>query len=68
MNLVQGMYENVQRCERVGEGLSDKFEEKVGVHQGSVLSPQPFIVVLDALSHYMGRFQLSAFARKWMMH
>ena len=43
------MYENVQRCERVGEGLSDKFEGKVGVHQGSVLSPQPFIVVLDAL-------------------
>ena len=29
MNLVQGMYENVQHCERVGEGLSDKFEEKV---------------------------------------
>ena len=25
-------------------------EEKVGVHQGSVLSPQPFIVVLNALS------------------
>ena len=45
MSLVQGMYENVQRCERVGEGLSDKFE-KVVVDQGSVLSPQPFIVVL----------------------
>ena len=50
MNLVQGLYENVQRCERVGEGLSDKFEEKVGVHQGFVFSPLPFIVVLDALS------------------
>ena len=48
MNLVQGMYENVHYCERVGEGLSDKFEE-VGVHYGSVLSPQPFIVMLDAL-------------------
>ena len=46
MNLVPGMYENVHRSERVGEGLSDKFEEKVVVHQGSVLSPQPFIVVL----------------------
>ena len=34
MNLVQGMYENVRRCVRVGEGLSDEFEGKVGVHQG----------------------------------
>ena len=41
MSLVQEMYENVQRC----EGLSDKFE-KVVVDQGSVPSPQPFIVVL----------------------
>ena len=44
------MYENVQRCEWVGEGISDKFEEKVSAHWGSVLSLQPFIVVLDALS------------------
>ena len=44
------MYENIRRCVRVGEGLSDKFEEKAGVHQGSVLSPQLFIVALDALS------------------
>ena len=32
MKLVQGLYENVQHCERVGEGHSDKFVEKVGVH------------------------------------
>ena len=44
------MYENVPSCVRVGEGLSDEFEGKVGVHQGSVLSPQFFNVVLDALS------------------
>ena len=50
MNLVQGTYENVRRCVRVGEGLSDEFEGKVVVHQGSVLSPQFFNVVLDALS------------------
>ena len=44
------MYENISRCVRVGEGLSDEFEGKAGVHQGSVLSPQLFIVGLDALS------------------
>ena len=35
MRMVQGMYANV--C--VGEGYSEEFEMKVGVHQGSVLSP-----------------------------
>ena len=33
---------NVRECtaQCMGEGLSDEFEGKVGVHQGSVLSPQ----------------------------
>ena len=35
---------------RVGEGYSKEFEVKVGVHQGSVLSPLLFIFVLEALS------------------
>ena len=35
---------------RVGEGFSKEFEVKVGVHQGSVLSPLLFIIVLEALS------------------
>ena len=34
----------------VGEGYSEEFEVKVGVHQGSVLSPLLFITVLEALS------------------
>ena len=34
----------------VGEGYSEEFEVKVGVHQGSVLSPLLFIIVLEALS------------------
>ena len=34
----------------VGEGFSKEFEVKVGVHQGSVLSPLLFIIVLEALS------------------
>ena len=44
------MYENIRRCVRDGEGLSDEFEAKVGVRQGSVLSPQLAIFALDALS------------------
>ena len=45
---------------RVSEGLSDEFEVKVGVHQGSVRSQLPSITVLEALSRefeleYLGR-------------
>ena len=51
MNPVLGMYANVQSCLWVGEGLSDDFQEKVGVHQGSaVLTPQLFNIMLDTLS------------------
>ena len=32
MELVQGMYENVWSRVRVGEGLSEEFEVKVGEH------------------------------------
>ena len=59
---------NVRCCVRVGEDLSDEYEGKVGVHQWSVLSSQLFIVVLGAFSKWMGKFQLFAFTRKWMMH
>ena len=50
VRLVQGMYANARSRVRVGEGYSEEFEVKVGVHQGSVLSPQLFIIVLEALS------------------
>ena len=51
VRLVQGMYANARSRVRVGEGFSKEFEVKVGVHQGSVLSPLLFIIVLEALSH-----------------
>ena len=50
MRLVQRMYANTRSHVRVGEGYSEEFEVKVGVHQGSVLSPLLFIIVLEALS------------------
>ena len=50
MRLVQGMYANARSLVRVGEGYSEEFEVKVGVHKGSVLSPLLFIIVLEAFS------------------
>ena len=50
MRLVQGMYANARSRVRVGEGFSKEFKVKVGVHQGSLLSPLLFIIVLEALS------------------
>ena len=47
MHLLQGMY--ARSCVPVGEGYSE-FKVKVGVHQGSVLSPLLSIIVLEALS------------------
>ena len=50
VRLVQGMYANARSRVRVGEGYSEEFEVKVGVHQGSVLRQLLFIIVLEALS------------------
>ena len=48
------MYANARSRVRVGEGYSEEFEVKVGVHQGSVLRPLLFIIVLEALSREFG--------------
>ena len=45
------MYANAQSRVPVGEGFSQEFEVKVLVHQGSVLSPLLFNIVLEAVSH-----------------
>ena len=50
VKLVQSMYVNSSSRVRVGSVFSDLFDVKVGVHQGSVLSPILFIIVLEALS------------------
>ncbi len=48
--VVQSMYANARSRVMVNGQLSDEFEAKVGVHQGSVLNPLLFILVLEALS------------------
>ena len=54
MLLAQGMYTNARGRVCVGKGFSQEFEVKVGVNQGSILSPLLFIIVLDALSYEFG--------------
>ena len=44
-----GIYANAGSRARVNEGFSKEFGVKVGVHQGSVLNPLLFIIVLEAL-------------------
>jgi hypothetical protein len=48
--IIQAMYSKARTAVKIGAEESGEFEVKVGVHQGSVLSPLLFIVVLEAIS------------------
>jgi len=50
VKVVQRMYHSASSKVRVGSTYSEAFNVQVGVHQGSVLSPLLFIIVLEALS------------------
>ena len=51
--LIQSIFEDTRSRALVGCNLSEEFSVKVGVHQGSCLSPLLFMV-LEALSQGMG--------------
>ena len=44
------MYADAALSARINNTFSEKFGIKVGVHQGSVLSPLLFVIVMEALS------------------
>ena len=47
---VMSLYEGAKTRVRVGSELSEEFEVRVGVHQGSVLSPLIFAIVVDVVT------------------
>jgi len=50
VNVIRAMYEGATTAVKLRSGESTEFEVRVGVHQGSVLSPLLFTIVLEALS------------------
>ena len=56
VRVVMAMYDGPKTSARVNGVQSEDFEVKVGVHHGSVLSPIPFIMVLEVISQeFIGR-------------
>ena len=47
VRMVEGTYEKTTARVVMGEGASEEFEVKIGLRQGSVLSPLLSIAVLD---------------------
>jgi len=50
VKIIQSMYVGVKTIVKIDGSESEEFGVRVGVHQGSVLSPSLFIIVLEALS------------------
>ena len=50
MRLVQDMYEGTKTVVRCAVGTTESFKVKIGLHQGSPLSPFLFAVIMDRLT------------------
>ena len=49
------MYDGCTTSVRALIGSTESFEVKVGLHQGSALSPLLFITIMDVISQEVGR-------------
>ena len=47
---VMSLYDGAKTRVRVGSACSEEFEVKVGVHEGSMLSPLLFAIVVDVIT------------------
>ena len=50
ISVIRSMHEDATTLVMLSVGVSNGFNVKVGVHQGSVLGPLLFVIVLEALS------------------
>ena len=50
MKAVMSLYDVAKTKVKVGSGLSDEFSVNVDVHQGTLLSPLLFAIVVDAVT------------------
>ena len=55
---VMSLYDGAKTNVRVGSAYSEKFEVKVGVHQGYVLSPLLLAIVVDVITENARRVWL----------
>ena len=55
IKVIQDMYDGCTTSVRTLIGSTESIEVKVGLHQGSALSPLLFITVMDVLSTEVGR-------------
>ena len=53
--VIQDMYDGCTTSVRTLIGSTESFEVKVGLHQGSALSPLLFIIIMDVISQEVGR-------------
>ena len=58
VDVIKAMYAGATISIKLSSGESREFEVKVEVHQGSVLSPLLFIIVMQALSEIQRRTAL----------
>jgi len=50
VNLIKDMYEGVESSIRICDGVTKGFPIKIGLHQGSALSPYLFALIMDDVS------------------